>query len=233
MPKEVEQFGNWYLRFNGGVTRRANSVLPIGPPKESNMENAINHVVNFYKERDTPVLFQMTQYSVPNALDNTLEKQGFAKRFPVYVQTGRISDISQRDQSIETEILGAPTDEWMKAYELGSGYKTESMMIRRSLMIRSSLPKAFGTASINDKLVAVGLGVQSDEWCGLFNIATIPKHRRSGAGTAVSYRLLSWAQTLGASKAYLQVETENYPALTLYQQLGFESLYEYWYRIRE
>jgi len=233
MPKEVEQFGKWYLRFNDGVTRRANSVLPIGPPTNSDPEDAIDYATDFYVERNTPPRFQMTQYSIPSGLDKALESKGFGKRFPVCVQTARIADIPQRNQSIRTNIISAPTDEWMKAYQLGSGYRPESMDTRKSLMMRSPLPKAFGTATIDGKLAAVGLGVKSNKWCGLFNIATIPDYRRSGAGTAVSCRLLSWAGGLGASNAYLQVEKENHPAQILYHRLGFETSYQYWYRVME
>ena len=233
MPKEVEQFGKWYLRFNDGVTRRANSVLPIGLPNETDMEDAIDHVIRFYIERGTLPRFQMTNYSAPGSLDDILERKGFARHFPVFVETASISGIPQRSQSITTKIFSTPTDEWMKAYESGSGYSAITMNIRKSLMMRSPLPKAFGAAIIDANLVAVGLCVKSDEWCGLFNIATVPDYRRSGAGTAVSCRLLSWARKLGASKAYLQVEMENHPAFALYQQLGFEILYEYWYRVME
>jgi ribosomal protein S18 acetylase RimI-like enzyme len=42
-----------------------------------------------------------------------------------------------------------------------------------------------------------------------------------------------WGEDHGAQKVFLQVETDNEPALALYESMGFKTLYTYWYRILE
>jgi ribosomal protein S18 acetylase RimI-like enzyme len=41
--------------------------------------------------------------------------------------------------------------------------------------------------------------------------------------------LAVWGKARGAEQTYLQVMENNPPALALYERLGFNKLYEYWY----
>jgi ribosomal protein S18 acetylase RimI-like enzyme len=42
-----------------------------------------------------------------------------------------------------------------------------------------------------------------------------------------------WGEDHGAKQIFLQVETDNEPALILYEAMGFKTMYTYWYRILE
>ena len=52
------QLGEWILRASGGFTGRANSVLPVGSPGQP-IDNAIQHVRDFYAEHELPPLAQV------------------------------------------------------------------------------------------------------------------------------------------------------------------------------
>ncbi|MBT8193624.1 MAG: hypothetical protein KJP22_09505, partial [Acidimicrobiia bacterium] len=39
-----------------------------------------------------------------------------------------------------------------------------------------------------------------------------------------------WGGDRGATEVFLQVHPSNAPAIALYESLGFERQYEYWYR---
>ena len=43
--------------------------------------------------------------------------------------------------------------------------------------------------------------------------------------------MLSWGNDHQAQRAYLQVVADNAAAVRLYQQLKFEPIYNYWYRV--
>ena len=224
------QMGGWLLRANYGVTRRANSVLTIGPPSGDVIDDAISQAIQFYENRGLSPLFQLTDASYPHNLDETLSNSGFVVGLEVYLQIASVDEVLEQPPSIDIQIESTPSKEWMDAYAKGSGYNTESMRIRKELMLRSPLKKAFGSLLIDDEIAGVGLCIVDGEWAGLFNIGTHPSHRRHGIATSVNRGLTKWASIHGVKKMYLLAEIDNQPALSMYEGLGFETSYRYWYR---
>ena len=56
-----------------------------------------------------------------------------------------------------------------------------------------------------------------DGLAGIFSMATSPDMRRRGVASALLASLLTWAWEHGASHAYLQVDSQNHPALAAYR----------------
>jgi len=229
VAEENERLGGWLLRANSGITRRANSVLPIGPPPPPHDE-AIEKVIQFYRERNLIPRFQMTEASKPVELDRDLSERGFSVGLQVEIHTAAINHLVQKEPEIDVMISNDISDGWMSVYNESSGYEESSMEIRKGLMKRTALTKGFALAKIDRALAGVGFGVVEGKWLGLFNIAVHPSMRGRGVALAVNTALAKWAHQRGARSAYLQVESENLPALKLYTKLGFQHLYTYWYR---
>ena len=73
-----------------------------------------------------------------------------------------------------------------------------------------------------------------DGWIGLFRLGTHPDYRRKGMATALSNALMEWGfRECGTRQAFLQVETDNEQAMAMYEKIGFEPGYVYWYRTSE
>ncbi|MFW9964545.1 MAG: GNAT family N-acetyltransferase [Candidatus Sifarchaeia archaeon] len=229
VAEEVERFGGWLLRANGGITRRANSVLPIGPPPPP-LEDSIEKAISFYKARGLKPRFQMTETSKPVELDRDLSERGLTVGLQVEVHTAAINHLIQKETPIDVMVSNDISDGWMSVYVEASGYDPSTMEIRKNLMKRTTLPKAFALAKIDRELAGVGFGVVEDKWLGLFNIASHPSFRGRGVALSVNTALANWGHQRGARSAYLQVESENLPAQKLYDKLGFQQLYTYWYR---
>ncbi|MCA1982867.1 GNAT family N-acetyltransferase [Nocardioides nematodiphilus] len=68
---------------------------------------------------------------------------------------------------------------------------------------------------------ATGSAVLDRDWLCLHGLAVDPDHRRQGLATAVLGELVEWGAERGARTAWLHVETDNAPALALYERLGF------------
>jgi len=60
--KEIERYQGWIIHWNDAVTWRANSILPISEPSVM-LEDAIDYVIKFYEERNTPSAFKITEES--------------------------------------------------------------------------------------------------------------------------------------------------------------------------
>ena len=61
------------------------------------------------------------------------------------------------------------------------------------------------------------------DWVGIHTVDVSPDHRRGGLGTRVVAELLDWGASLGATTAWLHVETHNTGASQLYEGLGFRT----------
>ncbi|MFW9806943.1 MAG: GNAT family N-acetyltransferase [Candidatus Thorarchaeota archaeon] len=229
VAEETERFGGWLLRANSGITRRANSVLPLGPPPIP-LDEAIEYVIDFYKTRNLIPRFQMTEASKPVELDRDLSERGFSVGLQVEIHTAAISHLVQKEPAFDVMISNDVSDGWMSVYSESSGYNESSMEVRKGLMKRTTCIKGFALAKIDRDLAGVGFGVVDGKWLGIFNIAVHPSMRGRGVASSMNTALAKWAHQRGAKSAYLQVESENLPALKLYSKLGFQQLYTYWYR---
>jgi len=226
----VEQYGQWFLRADEGVTRRANSVFPFGAPPPSNLQDAVEHCIDFYKKRDILPRFQITSASKPDGLDKSLEDLGFAFEMRTYLQTAPIDRLLQFEPTFKVEILADPDPAWIHTYAKAGEFGKHSMKIREGIFRRTALDKAFALAKTDEDGVGAGLGILEGDWLGLFGIETLPGQRRKGVATAVNHALASWGVQRGARRVYLQVEDSNDSALKLYSKMGFETEYHYWYR---
>ena len=226
----AQELDGWRLRFNDGVTRRANSVLAARHPPDAPPEPKLALAEAFYRRRGAVCRFQLCPASQPAGLDAALEARGYSTSAPTLVQTAPLEQLL--GASTGAAQLSEQFDEaWLAAYVAGEGEtRPEKIMARRGLLQRVGPPAGFAGTSADGKLVAVAFGVVERGWLGIFSVATSPAYRGQGLAAATVGDLARWAQGHGATRAYLQVMSANPSALRLYGRLGFTTLYPYWYR---
>lgn len=232
-PSVAQELDGWRLRFNDGVTRRANSVLAHSAGSLLELDAKIAYVERFYARRNLPARFQLCPASLPADLDAALEDRGYTVPPPNCVQVAPLAALRAVDPA-KAFVSERFDDAWLTAYVAGEG-ETNPLKIaaRRSMLQRVGPPCGFGTLLIDGRIAAVAQGVVERGWLGIFTVATTPAFRRRGLARQVLSALAAWAATHDATNAYLQVMTANTPALGLYSQMGFTTLYNYWYRERE
>jgi N-acetylglutamate synthase len=74
---------------------------------------------------------------------------------------------------------------------------------------------------IDGEPVATGVGVCFETHVGIFNVATLPAHRRRGYGAAITGRAVRDGLDRGARWAWLQSSPDGY---SIYEKLGFRTI---------
>lgn len=229
--QHTQEYGGWLLRAAGGVTRRANSVLPLHDPAAENLEVALEYVQRFYQSHKLPVRFQMTKASHPTGLDAFLESKGLVIDMPTKMLTSPLDRIVLEEPKVGIVVFGSPWDDWTAAYGTLTGFDKTKIAVRSDIINRIPSKKACAAAIVDQKVIGIGLGVMDCDWLGLFALVTHENFRRQHVATSITQSLVGWGLSQGASQSYLQVEEENVPAQKLYYGLGFEDAYSYWYRV--
>ena len=99
-------------------------------------------------------------------------------------------------------------------------------------MITAGVGPAF--ASVRDdagQVLAIARVAINAGWAGITAVEVDESARRRGLGSHVMRELVAWAGRQGARHAYLQVASDNAPALGLYGRMGFDTHHHYHYRL--
>jgi GNAT superfamily N-acetyltransferase len=229
--EESEDLDGWTIRAAKGITWRANTVLPHSQLRNISLDSAINKAIEFYRERNIPPAFKMTNCCFPKNLDQILYERGFRKEMETYVQTTPISSRYDTNGKFTVRMVPKIDQDWIAAYQKLGGFDDFANQQRLGIINRIVAKKAFASVRAGGEIIGIGMGVIDYDMLGLFGIVTDPKHRGRGIATSINEFLLEWGRVNGARVSYLQVEKENEPALSLYAKCGFKTVYDYWYRI--
>jgi ribosomal protein S18 acetylase RimI-like enzyme len=221
-------YDGWLLRVSPGKARRARSVnahfgssLPIG--------DKIRYCERVYEERDLPVLFRITPFVHPANLKGELAARGYEPFDPTLVQ---VTPLARPPDVIETDgfdISVPVADKFADAVALLQDATPEQRDAYYERMVNTPQATRALLAHIDGRPIAVGTAMLEDGLAGIFSMATASEMRGRGVASALLSRLLLWAWEHGAAHAYLQVDSQNHPALGVYRRFGFVTAYTYHY----
>ncbi len=218
------------MRFANGFTRRANSVNPLYPSTLEPQEK-ISHCEEIYTAKGLATVFKLTTAVFPGELDTILAERGYVIDAPTSVQLLNLERHvhAKSEKVILTTSLDDPwLDDFCRLSSRASSYKP----LIGQLLKNIGSPRCFACLKDQQETVALGIGVLERGYIGLYDIVTAESHRNQGLGTLLVKALLNWGQANGAISAYLQVMENNASALHLYEKVGFQESYRYWYRMK-
>ena len=232
----------WALRFAGGYTRRANSVLPLHGGAERLSERVAACEALFHLEGLRPV-FKMTE-SAPAGLDALLAGAGYAIEAPTVLMglencvgcadaagagggSGRAG--STYFPGAEASVLERPDGEWFESWAAFSAPKAADLPIARAILGNIVPTRRFLLLREQGRPVACALVVIEAGWAGIFDVVVKPGERGRGLGRGIMKLALDAAIDAGARSSYLQVVEGNTPAENLYASLGYRPVYSYLY----
>ncbi|MFG3203250.1 GNAT family N-acetyltransferase [Streptomyces sp. NPDC048192] len=228
-PLETELFGGWVLRAavevgQQGFTRRANSVLPLGAPGLP-LDAALAAVRRWYGERGLPAYVQTATGAegTQELLCAELERRGWVREVTAELWTGALAPVADRAEGAGVVLSRKVDEAWLARYRR----KGVSEVALRVLGAGPSVWFATVPGAAGEPPAAIGRCVVDGRWAGFAAVEVDPGRRREGLATEVMAALARRALDEGASAAWLQVETDNEAARTLYAALGFTPHHAY------
>ena len=195
---EREPLGQWELRSDpapvGRLLKRANSCLAFGDPGMPATE-ALDAVRRWYADRDRDPLLHL---ELGSELESQARDLGWTQvpggdaHFMLTSLAHAWRRVAKHDLEVELEQDGSRV-----------------RVVRRS-----------GAAHDGQGIGSARAAMDGD-WLGIHGLGVEPHHRGYGHATAMMAALLEWGAEQGASTVWLHVETDNVPALAMYDRLGF------------
>lgn len=196
---EHQWLDGWFLRFGGGATRRANSAVPL----QYTSVAEITAAARWYASRGVPALI-----SAPDRLF----------RIPEGVPTDAENLVMTRDigpgELGEVSVAALPDDDWMRLYEREVPVPVLTAVVDGEVGFGVLAGAAVGRVALTE-------APDGTRWAGVSAVHVIASARRRGLARRLCDGLLAWAGDRGATRAYVQVVTDNDAARRLYEQMGF------------
>ncbi|MEO7223704.1 MAG: GNAT family N-acetyltransferase [Devosia sp.] len=224
---EMSQSGSWVLRAANGYTQRANSVQPLDPDDDDDLEPRIADARDWYAARGLPPIFRMTPLAPPR-LVLALDAAG-------WTVVDRSCTLAMDMPDVEPDPLGECLDpfgeRFLHAQRTMQGYPEVKMQKFVALMRAVTVPMV-GVVLYSDANVAVAtsLWAVADGIAVTGNVVTDTVQRRRGFGGAMMRTGLAWAKAQDATAAALNVVADNAGGRGLYASLGYRWLFDYAYR---
>lgn len=219
--EEVEVDG-WVARFSGGVTQRANSVLPLASP--TNLERTLARVEKLYADRGLPTIFQLGPGT--ESLDRVLAARGYEFGSPTSTQTVEVGDVLPPDG---VEIGKSPDPDWLDLWWAVDG-RGDADALAIAVKILTGGPALYATMRDDRGATAIGRMALVGEWGGVYCMAVRDDARRRGLGTTVLTALLAAGRARGITRSWLHVLDRNTAARRLYERAGYTEAATYHYR---
>ena len=229
-----EIYDGWLLRFSGGYTYRANCICPLYP-SEYPLEEKIAYCEERYRRLHLPVIYKMS-HIIPGNLDMLLEKKGYPIVKYVDVLCRSLSDWNYTPPSSDPYRLTVSRqmdDEWLEGVNQLIHIPVPQMENIQKHIFRRIQPPYF-CVHIKDgsRIIATGLGVLERGYIGLYAIHVDEAYRRQGLALRLCSEIMRQGQTMGATKAHLQVRHGNTGAFLLYDRLDMKKVYTHWFRMK-
>jgi GNAT superfamily N-acetyltransferase len=228
-PAERAALGDWRLRATAGWTLRANSVLPLGDPGVPRDE-ALGFVDDWYAQRGLPAVYSVP--SIAGELDEALAARGFTvpRGAEILVLTAPALMVPDPPAPLDVPpaSLGPePGPGWLACYRA----RGEHIPPVGLAVLTGPEQVAFAQVADSEAVLAIGRAAVAEGWVGLSAVETDPAARRRGLARHVVCALVAYGRGLGARNVFLQVASDNEPALTLYRELGLTLHHTYHYRV--
>jgi len=206
-----------------------------------------------YKKQGLPCVFKVTEED--RAFSDFLESRGYEVITPSYIMvlndlalatpTELASDAlqacselspfaenetsSQQSYPGEIQFWETPA-EWLPSYfKIHEITDFRDQKTFREMLDKVLVDTIYCSLSYKGKVAACASAAIEDGYMLLQNVIVSKEFRGHGLGEKICRSIIAKAGENGAHHAYLQVLQTNDIALNLYEKIGFQKVYSYWY----
>ena len=224
-PQEANVEG-WLIRLSPGKAKRSRCVNALAAGTLP-LDDLLVRCQQSFDAADLPLIVRVTPFSQPADLDAQLAARGWYSFDAADVM---VLDSLPSEASLTPKIDALNADAYARLVGDLRGSSAREIAAHAERLKDSPVPyKGFALRN-EGALLACGQYAREDDIVGLFDIFTPAEHRGQGHAAALCVALLQQAMAEGASRAYLQVGSDNTVAQRLYARLGFRFAYRYHYR---
>jgi len=131
------------------------------------------------------------------------------------------------DRRAQIVLLNTPAHAWASVYT-APGFDAADGALRVQLLSRSRFARYAYVQNAGVSLAA-GTVCISRDWLSVHGMRTLPQAQGQGLGASLLAAFTDLAHQRGITRAFLQVEADNAPALALYRRFGFTTAWTYHY----
>ena len=225
---QTVMYDGWIMRFSNGYTYRANSVNPLYASAAALTEK-IAYCEQAYRRRGLSPVFKTNDYS-EQGLQELLQARGY--------QTGKAVDIMRRELAgfayagdltmvrIDRDISAR----WLDGFVALNGIEGQpDGETAKKILANIRNPVLCASIEEDGRIVSCGMGVCERGHIGLYDIFVHAACRNRGLAGKLCSKIVLEGMNLGAHTGYLQVNSNNEPAIRLYEKMGFAHFYTYRY----
>ena len=237
-PAAQSELPGWLLPFDAADIGRARSAIPL---LHHGLDIAsLPAIEQQYRDHRLPPCFRIADTQGLRHWQNRLQALGYRQTAPVHVQIASVADMQaaadlsnsahgshNASQPADVVLLDAPGDAWASVYT-APGFDAEDGALRVQLLSRSRFARYAYVQKAGVSLAA-GTACISRDWLSVHGMRTLPHAQGKGLGTSLVKAFVSLARQRGITRAFLQVEADNAPALALYRRFGFATAWTYHY----
>ncbi len=220
--------GSWQIRLAGGhPSKRLNCVVPLDPSDFRDMDLRLAKARKRFQSYGRPLILRETPLAPPQLIAH-LREAGWERFETVSVMTADLARLSLPE-----------TIDYLPTHDIGRFIDASLLVAGEDPAMKPALAEVLNAIKPTKGLftieaagggpLAVCFCVQDTDLAGILGLSVDATARRQGLGTEILSSALRWARINGARSAWVQVVSDNLPAMALYRKFGFVEAYRYHY----
>jgi len=230
-PPQQRWMDGWLLRLSPGKARRARCVNALAAGRLP-LLHKLQLAAEVFAQAQLPMVVRITCFTQPPDLDTTLADMGWQRLDETRVMVApRLPIRPSAPESAGLRWRLLPPAEFAAAVGALRRSPLPQVAAHAQRLASSPVPyEGYALCDPDGQVLACGQLAMEHELVGLYDVFTHPDLRGRGLAHQLCERLLTLAALAGARVGYLQVESENTTARSIYKRLGFVDGYSYHYR---